>query len=259
MTARIEVRDLQVSLKGRAVVTGVTFDLNMPGLVALAGPNGAGKSTLLKALSGVLPADHGAIRIGGHEHATWPAAERALKVAYLPQERTLHWSLSARAIVALGRLPHRPSGGGETARDRDAIALALATMDATHLADRPVLELSGGERARILIARALAQAPVVLLADEPAAGLDPAHQWALFEALASAADRGVRVIVALHDLTLASRFATQMVLLNGGRVVSVGPPAAVLTPEVLARIYGITAQTVQRGGHTLLVPDGRVG
>jgi iron complex transport system ATP-binding protein len=258
VTARIEITDVHVMLKDRAVLSDVSCDLNQAGLIALAGPNGAGKSTLLKALAGLLPVRRGSIRIGGHALASWPVAERARKLAYLPQDRTVHWPLPARAIVALGRLPHRLAGAANSALDDQAIDAALATMDATHLADRPVLELSGGERARILIARALAQSPAVLLADEPASGLDPAHQWALFEALAHAADAGTRVVVALHDLTLASRFARHMVILADGRIAASGTPAEVLTADTLARVYGITAEIVASSGHQLIVPSGRV-
>ena len=138
--------------------------------------------------------------------------------------------------------PYRPLGAGESAADRAAVDAALAAMDAEHLAERPVPELSGGERARVLIARALAQEPGVLLADEPAAGLDPAHQLTLFRHLAALAAAGRTVIVALHDLSLAARFCHSVALLHAGRTLAAGAPKSVLSPEHLAAAYGIKAR-----------------
>ena len=131
-------------------------------------------------------------------------------------------------------------------------------MDVTALAARSVQDLSGGERARVLVARVLAQEPQILLADEPTAGLDPAHQWALFETLEAASRRGVRVVIALHDLAIASRFAEHLLLVAGGKLVAAGRPADVLTSERLAAVYGITAATIDTGPHRLIVPTGRI-
>jgi iron complex transport system ATP-binding protein len=248
---------LTVHLQERPAVSSVSFELTAPGLVALAGPNGAGKSTLLKALAGLLPLSSGHVSLDGVAIPSWSAAERARKIAYMPQDRVVHWDLPARRVVALGRLPHRRPGAAENDVDRAAIAKALKAVDAQHLADRPVLQLSGGERARILMARALAQEARVLLADEPAAGLDPAHQWSLFETLQRVATAGVRVIVAMHDLTLISRFATEVVVLADGRTMAHGAPALVLTPSRLADVYGIHVQTLPTtNGYSLLVPTG---
>lgn len=166
----------------------------------------------------------------------------------------MHWALLARAVVALGRLPHRPLGAGESARDHAAIDTALAAMDAAHLAGRPVPELSGGERARVLVARALAQEPRALLADEPAAGLDPAHQLTLFRHLAALAAEGRTVIVALHDLSLAARFCHSIALVHEGRTIAAGPPKEVLTPEHLAAAYGIRAHYRCLDGVPVVLP-----
>jgi iron complex transport system ATP-binding protein len=177
-------------------------------------------------------------------------------VAYLPQERTAHWALAARAIVALGRLPHQSIGAGESAADTRAIDAALAAMDVTHLAERPVLEMSGGERARVLVARALAQETAVLLADEPAAGLDPAHQLALFGLFSALAAQGRTVVVALHDLSLAARFCHRITLMQNGAAVAAGSPQDVLTQEHLAAVYRVDARYAVIDGVPVVLPRG---
>ncbi len=252
---RIETRGLRVALKGREVLRGLDLVAHAGKITAVIGPNGAGKSTLLRALIGTLPAS-GTIDFDGRPAAQWARDERARSLAYLPQDRTVHWSLSARAVVALGRLPYRPLGVGEGASDQAAIDAALAAMDTTHLAARPVSELSGGERARVLAARALAQQPRALLADEPVAGLDLAHQLSLFRHLADLAASGCTVVVALHDLSLAARFCHSIVLIDDGRALAAGPAKEVLTPAHLAAAYGISASYHVVDGVPVVVPLG---
>jgi iron complex transport system ATP-binding protein len=147
-------------------------------------------------------------------------------------------------------------GGGVSDANRRAIDVALTTMDVTHLADRPILDLSGGERARVLLARALAQEPQILLADEPAAGLDPAHQWALHETFAALAARGMRVIVATHDLSLAARFASDIVILSGSQLVAHGVPSEVLTTGRLAQVFNIEVEIRSDAGIPVLISRG---
>lgn len=255
-TTPIDVADLQVDLKGRRVLDGVSFTLRDRGLVALAGPNGAGKSTLLRTIAGLIQPVSGTVLLAGSPLSALSAQARARTLTYVPQDRTVHWPLPVRAVVALGRLPHQGLAAPESELDRHAIAHALDLMDVAHLATRPILEVSGGEQARVLMARAFAQQPTVLLADEPASGLDPAHQWALFETLAKAANNGMRVIVAMHDLTLASRFAEHVIVLSDGKIAAEGAPTVALRSDVLAAIYGVTATTVDADGHTLIVPTG---
>ncbi len=239
---RLEADGLLVFLRRRQVLRGVSFLAERGELTAVLGRNGAGKTTLLRALAGLIPAAAGTARLDGRPLAEWPRISLARTLAYLPQERNVHWALSARNVVALGRLPHQPIGAGESAADRAAIASAIASMDIAALAARPVQEMSGGEKARVLLARALAQEPNVLVADEPAAGLDPAHQLTLFQHLASFVAGGRTVLLALHDLSLAARFCHKIVLLHGGRAIAAGAPPDVLTPEHLGLAYGIRAQ-----------------
>jgi iron complex transport system ATP-binding protein len=251
---RIEARGLRVSLKRREILRGLDLAAVPGQLTAIIGRNGAGKTTLLKALAGLVAPHAGAVLLDGRDMGTWDRGRLARTLAYLPQERLVHWALTVRAVVALGRLPYQPSGAGESHADRTAIDAALAAMDAGHLARRPVPELSGGERARVLVARALAQEPRVLLADEPAAGLDPAHQLALFHHLATLAAAGRTVVVALHDLSLAARFCHTIALVHEGRTLATGTPQDVLTAEHLATAYGITARYRAIDGVPVVVP-----
>ncbi len=256
MSHAIAIKDLVVVLKGRRILASVTAALQSGGMIALIGPNGAGKSTLLRSMAGLVASEQGEIRVDDQLLHSIDPVVRARRIAYVPQERTVAWPLPVRAVVALGRLPHQTARSIETNADRRAIDAAMAAMDVTALADRPVLDLSGGERARVLMARALAQEPGILLADEPASGLDPAHQWALFEHLAQLATHGVLVIAAMHDLTLAARFSTHIVLMDEGRIVATGTPESVLAPQTLASIYGITAETREIDGRRVIVQTG---
>jgi iron complex transport system ATP-binding protein len=251
---RIEARGLHVSLKGRAVLRGLDFAAEPGRLTAVIGRNGAGKTTLLKVLAGLVIPHAGAALLDGADLAGWERHRRARVLAYLPQERLVHWALTARAVVGLGRMPYQPFGVGESAADRAAIDAALAAMDAGHLSERPVPELSGGERARVLVARALAQDPRVLLADEPAAGLDPAHQLTLFRHLAALAAAGRTIVVAVHDLSLAARFCHSIALVHEGRTLAAGAPPEVLTPANLAAAYGITARYQAIDGVPVVLP-----
>jgi iron complex transport system ATP-binding protein len=253
---RIEARGLRVALRGREVLAGLDLVANAGELTAVIGPNGAGKSTLLRVLAGLLAPSRGTAALDGRAIAEWQPQTLARALAYLPQERIVHWALAACAVVALGRLPHRPFGAGESAADTAAINAALAAMDVAALADRPVLGMSGGERARVLVARALAQEPRALLADEPAAGLDPAHQLGLFNHFAALAAAGRTVVVALHDLSLAARFCHSIVLVHEGRTVAAGSPKDVLTNEHLAAVYGIDARYRIIDGVPVVLPLG---
>jgi len=231
------------------VVDGVTLHVAPGEVVGLLGPTGAGKTTLLRAALGLAPST-GGVALGGAPLARLDARARALRAAYLPQERTLAWAISVEALAALGRLPHRAGA----AADRTAVAAALAEMDLAGFERRAVDRLSGGERARALIARALAQEAPLLLADEPTAGLDPAHQLALMASFRRIARAGRGVLVALHDLALAARWCDRIVLLASGRLVAEGRPEEVLTPDLLARVYGVSAFRGRDADGPILVP-----
>ena len=243
--------DVRVALGGRPVLAGVSARF-APGAVSVVlGPNGAGKSTLLACLAGLRPPDGGKVTLGDRPITGWLPPERARALGFLPQIPEIAWPVSVETLVGLGRLPWR--GASSAAEDKAAIAAALDTVGMSAFARRDATSLSGGERARVLLARALAGAPRFLLADEPLAGLDPGRQLdaiALFRAQAAA---GLGVVLTLHDLPLAARVADRLLLLHEGRLVAEGTPADVLTPERLAQVYGIRARVA--AGETGLAID----
>lgn len=232
----LQVENVSVSIGGKPVLTDVSFSASPREFIGLIGPNGTGKSTLLKAILGLVPSS-GKITLFGKEKLT--PRERAHRACYVPQDRGVAWPLSVRQIVALGRTPFLARAQGLSANDETLVREAMRQVDIAHLADRNVLELSGGERARVLIARALAQNAPLLIADEPAAGLDPAHQIALMEMIAARAKCQGFAIVTVHDMALAARWCTRLLVLHNGRLVADGPPVQVLLPDLFARVYGI--------------------
>ncbi len=248
---------VSVSLGGGQVLAGVDLGVAAGEVVGLIGPNGAGKTTLLRAVAGLLPLDAGEIRIDGRPVSRIDGRTRGRLLAYLPQGGAPQWAVSVETLVMLGRLPHRGPWRGPSAADRDAVARALDACDLAAVRQRPVTRLSGGERARVLLARALAGEPRLLLADEPVAGLDPAHQLDVMATLRARAAAGTGVVVVMHDLTLAARYCDRLVLLDAGRTVAQDVPAAVLTPDMLARCYGIRAFHGQADGQAVIVPLAR--
>ncbi len=251
MTLEIEALEVRY---GTLRAVGPTTLALVPGeLVGLVGPNGAGKSSLVKATAGVLPAS-GRLWLSGRPLEHMSALERARNVAYLPQAPAAHWPLAARDLVALGRLPHRAFGARREAEDAAAVEWALAECGAAAFADRRTDELSGGERARVLLARALAVCAPVLLADEPIQFLDPYHQLEIMQVLRRYAGPETIVVAVLHDLALAARFCTRIVLLTRGEVVEDGPPERVLTREVLARHYRVEPYLARHEGECVVLP-----
>lgn len=245
--ALLMAKDVSVRLGGRTIVDGVSLTLQANEFVALVGPNGAGKTTLIKALAGLVPA-FGEVRIEGRALSSVPVHERARRLAYLPQGHDFSWPLPAGEIVALGRYPHADPFSPVSQQDRDAVMHALETTGTKALADRIVTTLSGGERARVALARVLAtQAPIVL-ADEPTMSLDPRHQFVVMELLRKAAHETGTVLAVVHDLALAARYADRVVVLEKGRVVADDKPDIALSTERIAHVFGVEADVVEIGG-----------
>jgi len=233
-----------LELAGR--LKGVSLAL-LPGqITAICGPNGAGKSSLLQCLAGLLAPDRGAVTLDRADLPSLHARERAKAIGYLPQEGEVAWDVAVRSLVALGRLPHRDRGTLQ-------IDQAIASLDLGELADRPVSRLSGGEKVRALLARVLAGEPRWVLADEPLAALDLAHQLALLRHLRRAASEGAGVVLVLHDLGLAMNHADRVIVLDRGTKAADGAPEEALSAEIIEQVWGVPARWLGEPGARALV------
>lgn len=220
-----------------------------PGEVtAICGPNGAGKSSLLACFAGLLKPDAGSVALDGKPLATLQSRQRAQAIGYLPQQGEVAWDLSVETLAALGRLPWRTSAEA----DQAAVDAALTTLDLEDFRHRPVSKLSGGEQARALLARVLAGEPKWLLADEPLANLDLAHQLALLAQFRRLAADGAGVVLVLHDLAQAMNHAGRVVVLDGGRVAADGPPDQALSEVVIAQVWKVSARWLGEPGQRAL-------
>ncbi|OBX20512.1 ferrichrome ABC transporter ATP-binding protein [Erythrobacter sp. QSSC1-22B] len=228
----------------------VSLELRRGEITSLCGPNGAGKSTLLETLAGLITPDAGRVLLGTDDLAQFHSIERAKRLGYLPQSPEIAWDVPVRSLIELGRMPH----GDKLAGPVDA---AIAALDLGALAERRALSLSGGETARVLLARVLAGTPEWILADEPLAALDLAHQFALLRHLRRAADAGTGagtgVVLVLHDLALAMNHADRVVVLDGGSVVADGPPHSALAADVIARVWKVATRWIGEPGRRALV------
>ena len=249
---RLQAQDLVVRRGGRTILDGVSLDFEGGGFVAVIGPNGAGKSTLLSRLAGLAAPDAGAVRLDGRTLAEVGLQALARRRAYLPQGARAEWPLSVERLVALGLTPVLPAFGGLPPQMEARVAAAIAACDLAERRDQPATTLSGGELARAMLARALVGDPELLIVDEPIAGLDPRHALDTVVRLRALAEAGKLVVAALHDLTLAARYATHMVALDHGRVIGDGEPLAVLTPDLLARVFQVQARVVGEGAGALV-------
>jgi len=228
---------------GRPVLSGIDLDLEPGRWYGVLGVNGSGKSTLLDLLAGLVRPDRGRIEFLGRSLARWPARERARKLALVPQDFTVRFGFSVRELVAMGRYPHLDRFSLPTSRDRAVVERVMTEMGIASLAHRPVTRLSGGEKQRVAVARALAQEPEVLLLDEATSNLDVYHVLSILERIRTRVRKhGLSVVSALHDLDLAAAFCDRLIVLHQGRIQARGRVEEVLRPELIREVYGLDAR-----------------
>lgn len=238
---QVDIDTVTVEISGARVVEDVSLRAGGGQVVGLVGPNGSGKSTLLRCVYRALRPTAGAVRLDGDDLLAMNTRESARRLAALPQEAVAEFDFTVAEVVAMGRLPHQGAVARDTDEDRRTCAAALEGVGVGHLADRGFLTLSGGEKQRVLIARALAQQPQVLVLDEPTNHLDIAQQ---LEVLSLVRASGLTVLTALHDLNLAALHCDVLHVIDGGRIVASGAPHDVLTSDLLADVFGVRAHRV---------------
>jgi len=254
----LQADTVTLTLGGRQVLREVTADFPRGQVTAILGPNGAGKSSLLACLVGLHTPERGSVRIHSRPRSSYTRQALAQKIGLLPQTADISWDIDVETMVSLGRFPYRGRWGDSDA-DRTAVEAAMQATDVGHLRHRQINRLSGGERGRVLLARVLAGTPEWLLADEPLASLDPAHQIDVLDCLRQSAAGGAGVVLVVHDLNQAARIADQLILMKDGCIIARGAPDAVLTPALLAETFGVQTQLSQlQDGQRFIVTTGRI-
>jgi ABC-type cobalamin/Fe3+-siderophores transport system ATPase subunit len=251
----LDLRGVSFAYDGTPALRDVTTAFESKQLVALTGPNGSGKSTLLKLIARVLTPMAGEIAFDGRRLREWPAREYARSVGYLPQDPDPAFPMQAIDVVVSGRAPFLGRFAWERDADYDEAERALTLCDATHLADRYLEQMSGGERKRVFLARVLAGRPRLILLDEPLASLDVSHVQQFSRLLRDIVQRtGATVLYATHDLNWASAYCDRMLVMQQGALAVDGGPDQVMRPDVIARYFGFEADSIERNGRTWLVP-----
>lgn len=231
------------------MLRGVEFRADRGQMIGVVGPNGAGKTTLLRALTGVIPLESGRVLLEGRDIRRWSRQMMARNVAVVPQMGDVLFDFTVRDIVSMGRLAHQSIWSGETETDREAVDQALEAMGLAGFHERSFLQLSGGEQRRVIMARALAQKPRLLLLDEPTSHLDLGHRHTVMEyAQRLARRRDMAVVAVLHDLNTASVYCDHLVILSGGQVFAQGTPREVLSGDIIEQVYGVPVEVIQHPG-----------
>lgn len=252
----IVLHDVSFFRKGQAILEEINLEVNKGELIALIGPNGAGKSTLLKLMMKIWEPGRGTILLKKRALSDWTQKRLAREVAYLPQNQMIESAFLCKEVVMMGRYAHLNRFERHKKADEVIVREAMARTETTHLSDRIITELSGGECQRVLMARILAQEAKLILLDEPTANLDPHYQLDFLNLVESLVEKGLSVVMAIHDLSLAARYAHRLILLHRGRIMADGKPEAVLTAAHLQSVYGIEAEVSRHPvtGRLFVVP-----
>ncbi len=255
---KLNAENLTLSINGASIVNDISFELVAGTMLGLVGPNGAGKSTLLKLLANLTTPSHGRCLVDDVPVSQLPRRQLAHTIGYLSQEATVNWPLKVRRVVELGRLPYQIGSRKMAQDDQAAIDAAIAKTEISHLLDRVVTTLSGGERMRVLLARLFATNPRIILADEPVASLDPYHQLHVMEILREHASHGGIVVTVLHDLNHAARFCDQLLLIDAGKMIAIGEPCNVLSVENVEKVYSVTIRCDAMPNTFTIIPHERI-
>ncbi len=235
----LSAKDISLNIGSSTILQGIDLELRPRELLGLIGPNGAGKSSLLRIICGLQHGNSGSVQLGDTPLTSIPPRQRAKRVAYLAQSGVVHWPLTVERLVELGRHPHLEGWQQSGEQDRRVVERIMREADITGLRERRFNTLSGGEQMRVLLARALAVEPAILLTDEPIAALDPSHQLDLMSLLRNHCEQGGAAIIVLHDLSLAAHYCHRLQLLHHGKTIANGAPDLVLSAENLERVYKI--------------------
>ena len=254
----LEARSISHHRNGRILLKDISIDLHKGELVGLLGPNGVGKSTLLDILAGHLEPTDGEVHIDGKSLESWNRRSLAQTMSYMPQGHACHWPISVERMVSLGRFPSLQAWEKPREEDEKAILLAMQKADVIHLRERKVTQLSGGEQARVALARTLAVGADIILSDEPIAGLDPYHQLQVMEVMRETANNGHAILVVIHDLNMAARFCHRLVVLSEGTIIATGNPSDVLNEETLRSGFHIEGKYLTESGSHIAIPWSRV-
>ncbi|MCC3861526.1 ABC transporter ATP-binding protein [Pseudemcibacter aquimaris] len=254
--SQLNVQNMSLTLDGTKILNDVSLSLKTGKIVGLIGPNGAGKSMLLKSILGLIDEADGNVRIDDQDFSELHEKERAKHISYAPQGAPVHWPLMVGNLVSLGRIPHLNPWQSTSENDQKLTLDAMKKTDVAHLSTRLATSLSGGERARVMLARAIVTDSDFLFADEPIEALDPYHQIKIMQILSTLAHDGKGVLVVLHDLNFANQFCDDLILLNQGNIMASGSPDDVLTDENIKDAYHINISRAEKNGQTYLFNAG---
>lgn len=250
----LKVSDLNLKIDGAKIINNASLEIETGQIIGLIGPNGAGKSMLLKSILGLNEEAHGTVTIDDQNLNNISLKDKAKFISYAAQGAPVHWPLTVGHLVSLGRIPHLSPWQSTTKEDQQLTLNAMKMTEVDHLSTRTTTSLSGGERARAMLARAIVTGSDFLFADEPIEALDPYHQIQIMNILKNLSQKGQGVLVVIHDLNVAQQYCDQLILMDNGKIIAKGVPENVLTDEFLQNTYRIKASRIEHDGQHIILP-----